>query len=276
MSRLLRTQRRLWQLVTAPSGVAEALAAEGDRDGRSLAGWIASDARASAAQRLEVYAHAYFQRIHDVLARDFGALAAVLGADGFHDLVTAYLCVHPPARPSLRHAGERLAGFLAEAPAARPFRARWPFAADLARLEWALAFAFDAADAAPLERQALERVAPERWEALVFSLRPGVQRLALAWDVLAAREAFERDQAPAPRAPARPAATAALVWRREERVLFRPLAPEEDALLAALAAGRPFGALCEQLAARHGPEAAPARAAAWLSAWLDAQLLAAD
>lgn len=210
-----------------------------------------------------------------MLAWDFGALAAVLGEAGFHDLVTAYLCVHPPTRPSLRHAGDRLADFLAEAPAAGPFRRRWPFAGDLARLEWALAFAFDAADAAPLERRHLGRVAPERWDELAFALRPGVQRLTLAWDVASVRQAFERDGDPAEHIPVRFERVAVLVWRRDERVRFRALGHEEDALLARLAAGRSFGELCEQLAARHGASAAPARAAGWLSAWIDAQLLSA-
>jgi hypothetical protein len=277
MNDLANTQRRLWQLLTAPSGVRVALAEEGDPDGRALEGFLGSDARLPAAMRLEVYANAYFQRIHDVLARDFGALAEALGAEGFHDLVTAYLCVHPPERPSLRHAGEKLADFLASHAAAQPFRRRWPFAADLARLEWALAAAFDAADAASLERSQLVALPPEAWQDLVLALHPCVQRLDVRWNVAALREAFEAGSGE-PDAPTPCASTAGqlLVWRRAERVWFRTLAAEEAELLDRLAAGVPFGALCEQLAARHGSEDAPARAAAWLAGWIDAELLACD
>ena len=46
------TQRRLWRLLTAPEGVAAALREAGDPDGRSLAGWLVSDARADAAAHL--------------------------------------------------------------------------------------------------------------------------------------------------------------------------------------------------------------------------------
>jgi hypothetical protein len=272
MSELANTQRRLWRLLAAPSGVGPALAETGDPDGHSLSGWIRSDAAASAVARLEVYAHAYFQRIHDVLARDFPTLADRLGGDGFHDLVTAYLCVHPPDRPSLRHAGERLAPFLAGHAAAAPFRRRWPFAADLARLEWALGAAFDAPDAPPLERATLAARPPDRWASLALVLHPSVRRLELAWDVVGLREAFEADAPPPP--PAR-RATTALVWRQRELVRFRALDAEESALLATIEAGTSFGTLCDRLAERHGPEAAAARAAGRLAAWVDAGLLVA-
>jgi hypothetical protein len=272
MSDLATTQRRLWRLLTAPSGVAAALADTSDAGGGSLAGWLDSDARASATVRLEIYANAYFQRIHDVLARDFPTLARALGSAGFHDLVTAYLCVHPPRRPSLRHAGAELPEFLAADAAAAPFRRRWPFAADLARLEWALGCAFDAPDRPPLARTELEALAPERWAALGLSLHPSARCFAVGWNVAALRQAFEDDGAALP-APVPDDATL-LVWRRRERVRFRPLDAEEADLLGRIASGATFGALCDAIAERHGTDEAAARAAARLAAWVDAELLA--
>jgi len=209
-----------------------------------------------------------------VLARDFPTLAAALGADGFHDLATAYLCVHPPSRPSLRHAGASLAGFLAGDAAAVPFRRRWPFAADLARLEWALGCAFDAPDAPPLARAELEALAPERFEALALALHPSVRRLEVAFDVSALRAAFEAadEDGTALSAPAAGEATL-LVWRCRERVRFRALDADEADLLGRLSRGATFGALCEAIAERHGHDEAPPRAAARLAAWLDDELL---
>lgn len=272
MDELARTQRRIWRLLTAPDGVRAALAEAGDPEGRSLADWLVSDARAPASLRLEVYANAYFERIRGVLADQFETLARMLGEAGFHDLVTAYLCVHAPERPSLRHVGDRLPDFLLGHAAARPFRRRWPWAPDLARLEWALAFAFDAADSAPLRREQLAQRTPEDWEELVLALRPGVQRLALDWDAAALRQAWEADELPV--APTAPRPATLVVWRRGERVLFRTSDPEEHELLGWLAAGETFGALCDRIAQRHDAASAPERAARWLAAWVDAQLLA--
>lgn len=271
-SDLATTQRRLWRLLTAPSGVRAALEEAGDPQAASLRDFVLGDARGSAALRLEVYANAYFYRIHDALAEDYGALRAALPPEGFHDLVTAYLLVHPPERPSLRDAGARLPRFLAEAPEAAPFRRRWPFASDLARLEWALVDAFDAPEAAPLSAPELAALPPERWESLVLPLHPSAALLRLQHPVHRLREAFEAGgELPAPPGP-EPAT--ALVWRRAERVLLRALAPLESELLERASRGAPFGALCQWLAEREGEAEAPGRAAFLLAAWVEAGLIA--
>jgi len=274
MSDLGTTQRRIWRWLTAPSGVRTALAEEGDPDGAGLAALVRGDARCPALARLEIYANAYFQRVHDALAEDYAALAAALGAGWFHDLVTAYLLAHPPAHPSLRFAGSELARFLDADPGAAPFRRRFPFAADLARLEWALSFAFDAADAEPLQREDLAAIPLAGWEQLALAIHPSVQTLRLAWPVPALREAFDAHGAGLVRAPASPESCAVIVWRRGERVFFRSAEPLELDLLEAARAGARFGALCERAAREIGAAGAPARAAGWLAGWVGAGLLA--
>jgi hypothetical protein len=147
---------QLWRLIAAPSGV------------EPVAGLLRGDANASSAERLGVYANAYFARLHDCLAEDFGATARALGSDAFHDLVKTYLMIHPPQRPSLHHAGTHLAEHLATPPFAAIFARRCSYAADLARLEWAIARAFTAPDAPVLERAALAAVAPDEFAGCAF------------------------------------------------------------------------------------------------------------
>jgi hypothetical protein len=220
-----------------------------------------------------VYANAYFARLLEVLAEDFGALAAAIGADGMHDVATAYLWAGPPRRPSIRHAGDRLAAFLAEHPAAPPFRRRWPWCADLARLESSLLDAFDAEDAPLLEREALASTPPGDWAALRLQLAPCVRLLRLAWPVVEMREAYEREETPVP-APLAAQEQAALVWRRDEQVRFRALSPLEAGLLEAASSGEDFASLCAIAARALGESAAPAYAAERLGRWVDAGLLA--
>ena len=70
---LADTQKRLRRLITWPEGVAEALRVE--PSGRApLTTVVRSDERLGAKERLDVYANAYFYRIHDVLAEDFEKL----------------------------------------------------------------------------------------------------------------------------------------------------------------------------------------------------------
>ena len=268
---LAQVQKRLWRLIAWPEGVRAALAEEPAEDA-PLASVVRSDARLAAEDRLDVYANAYFYRIHDVLAEDFPGLAAVLGPDDFHDLVTSYLAVFPSRHPSLRHIGARLPEFLDAHPAGESFRARFPFAADLARYEAANEDVFDAAEAEAASRADLAAVAPEDWAELPVRLVPSVRILRLGWPVQDVRQALRNDQ-PVPRLA--PAPSALCLWRHDERVVSRALPPDECAALESAARGIAFGELCEQIAADHGEDAAPARAAGWLAGWVDAGLVRA-
>jgi hypothetical protein len=107
----------------------------------------------------------------------------------------------------------------------------------------------------------------------VLRLAPCARVLRLDWPVLPLREAYERDESSEP--PAARATNAALVWRRDELVRFRPLDPLEAELLERAAAGDPFEALCGAAARELGEDAAPARAAQLLASWVDAGLVAA-
>lgn len=271
---LARVQRALARLIRHPEGVAAALReAEGaGAHAAALEELVRGDARLDAARRLGVYAGAYFGRIRDALAEAFAALAETLGPAGFHDLAAAYLLVHPSRHPSLRWCGDRLPGFLAAQAAAEPFRRRWPWAPDLARLEWAISEAFDAPDAPALARADLTRVAVEAFGALRLVWHPATRLLALDWPVHAVRAAAPGARAAA--VPHVPQPTHICVWREAETVRFAALDRGEAALLARARSGVRFDALCAQLAAAEGDAAAPARGAALLAAWTERPLLA--
>ncbi len=127
-------QALLYRLITAPEGVAAGLAAESASEPEMLEHLIESDDRLSATERLEIYANAYFYRILDCLKEDFPATLATLGPDDFHNLITAYLIEYPPTEPSISYAGRHLAEFLRHH-SMRAMIERWPFIAELARLE---------------------------------------------------------------------------------------------------------------------------------------------
>ena len=269
---LAEAQHRLRALIAAPEGVAAALAEAGPAERRASRTLLRDARGVPGAERLEVYANAYFGRIRDVLADSYPALRSSLGAALFHDLVTAYLIWHPPRHPSIRRVGDALPGFLARGDGGEPFRRRAPYAPDLAELERARLDAFDAADAPVLGREALARVEPERWAELRLRFAPSLRLLRLAWPVDRLWAASERGE-PAPEIA--PAERALCVWRRDERVLHRSADAVEAVCLAAALAGEPFGALCERIAGPHGEDAAPALAAGLLAGWLDGGLVTA-
>ncbi len=268
---LAETQRRLWRLITWPEGVAQALREE-EEGVVPLEHLVTSDERLAALDRLDVYANAYFYRIHDVLAEDYTTLAQALGETAFHDLVTSYLTVHPSKHPSLRWIGAQLPGFLARHPAALSFRASCPFAPDLAAFEWACETVFDAADTPPMCREDLETLPAEQWDSHPIRLRPSVRILELGWPVHDLRIA-ERAREPLPAIQGR--MTRLCVWRRDERVSHRALDGAEARALERATSGTAFGSLCEAIARETGEDEAPARAAGWLGRWIEDKLILA-
>jgi hypothetical protein len=254
-------QEVLYRLIVAPGGVAEGLAYEIALPAGGLATLIAGDDRMSAVERVEVYANGYFYRLLDVLREDFPATLAIAGDDNFHNLVTGYLIDYPPTEPSIYYAGSNFATYVAS----HPLLGRWPFLADLARLERATLESFHAADAPALDAGALRAITPAQWPTLSLRAHQATRLLDCAWRVDEVLRAVEDGAAPATIAPPAPAGAggAIVVWRRATRVAYRVAERGEgEALRLALAAppgaapGATFAAICDAIAAAAGGEGA--------------------
>lgn len=272
MPSLAETQHLLWRLITAPEGVAAAVAGPGDEAvalRAALERTVQGRGTLGPVERVDIYANMYFYRLLDAIAEDFPAVRGVLGPAGFHNLVTDYLLAHPPTHYSLRYAGARLPEFLRGG----PWGAEAPYLADLAEFEWCLVEAFDAPDDPVTTEADLRRVPSDAWAELRFRLHPSVELVRLEWAVHDVRAAVDRGEAPA--LPPRRAVTRLCVWRRDRRVYHRALEAWEWEALQAAAAGRPFGEVCV-VAADHmaSVEDAPQRLAAALAAWVADGLLA--
>lgn len=221
------------------------------------------------ARRFAVYAHAYRARLLAALRDNYPVLAAALGDDAFEALGHAYLAAHPSQHASIRWFGDALAGFMAG-----DTRTAHPALVDLARMEWALRAAFDAAALPPLQVEHLAALAPEAWPDLRLTLQPAVQRLPLDWAVEPLWHALTADPDAATTPPAALTHTL-LICRPGLDTRFRSLDPLEAMLLDAAADGAPFAALCEQAATFTGDDTAAATAAGLLRRWIDDNLLAA-
>lgn len=263
MTSLRETQKILWQLITAPEGVAKGLAELEDPSRvlpEGLEGLVRSDERLSAVERLDVYANMYFFRILDCLKEDFPAVRATVGETHFHNLVTGYLIDHPSTHPSLRWAGRHLPAFLD----ANDLGRERPWLSDLARLEWAILDAFDAPDAEPLAPERLEALPPERWAEARIRLSPSLRIVAVASRVDTVwATAMKGGEVADPAAEA----TAIRVWRRDLRVLHRAVDAPEAAALGAVVAGEDFANVCAAVAALTSLEAAPLAATEILQRW---------
>jgi len=242
----------------------------GDERGRVLEGLVHGDERLSAAQRVGIYAGAYFYRLLECLGEDFPATLAVLGGDNFAALVKGYLLEYPPTEPSILYAGLYLADFLY----GHPFGERWPFIAELARLERAVLDVFHAPDALALDVEGLRAVPSEEWPGIKLRTHPAVEIVHSEWRIADVLHRIEQGQEW--KHPEHEEASV-LVWRQNTLVHYRSLEPVERDALAAVSEGANFAAVCEAVAANAEEPNHTALIARLIARWLaDGIVVAAD
>jgi hypothetical protein len=224
--------------------------------------------RVSVETRLGIYGDGYRSRLIEVLQSSYPVLANLLGEADFYTLAAKYVATHESTFFSIRYYGDELADFLA----ADADYAGAPLLAELARWEWALAAAFDAADAEPVDGSVFAQVAPEDWAELRFEWSASIQVIALEWNVPELWKAVTAEtEHPEPSFHPQPASW--LIWRRELQIYFRPLTAEEAMAIAASRAGQSFGELCVLLCEHLDESEASLHAAGFLRGWVQSGLI---
>ena len=244
----------------------------------TLAPWLHDAARLEAglaAYRANAAAHA-----ERALAAAFPTLQQLLGEASFAALARAHWQADPPLRGDLAQWGAGLPAFIADA---APLADDTPYLADMARLDWAVHQAEQAADTdagQATDTQAgpavpglplLAAIDPQR---LRLRLQAGTALLASAHPIATIWLAHhgERDGddafAPARAALAARQAESALVQRRGWRATVRAIAPAEARFTQALLHGEPLHAALQSGGADFDFET-------WLIAALQAGAIAA-
>ncbi len=257
---LKNLQTLLYRVITAAPG--EALGS----DIEILSHMIRGDERLSALQRIAIYGDAYFYRLLDSLKEDFPATLAVVGEAEFHGLVRSYLTEYPPTEPSIFYAGRYLADLLQD----HRLQKRWPFVADLARLERTVIEVFHGPDAKALTADEMRGVAPAEWPELSVRTIPALQMLSCEWRVGDVLRAVEGGTAP--KEPAHVPGSI-LVWRQGMEVYYREVEAPERAALEVASKGTNFAALCGTFASRLEGEDPAAEINRILTRWLADGLL---
>ena len=128
---------------------------------------------------LGLYLMAYRARLLSALRDNFPVLHRALGDEAFAELASDYIDAHPSRFRSIRWFGDELTAFLDAGPERLPH----PALADVARMDWAIRGAFDAAGALPLTLADLAELAPEQWPQRRFALLPSLRLVDLNWAV---------------------------------------------------------------------------------------------
>lgn len=228
---------------------------------------IRGDDIADAGSRLAVYRQGYRIRLRDALRNEFAGLQCMVG-QRFDALLDRYVDAHPSEHYNIRWYGSGLAAFLDYA---RPWRDK-PQSAEMARLDWAISTAFDAANESSVSVEDLSAIPPDAWAQLRLSPLKNLHVLACTHNSDAFRRAADQG-AKRPRLQRFAQPYQIAVWRQAMTVRYRRLDDDEWQVLSAAIRGESFASLCERLAEYHDESAAMSRMVALLKAWLEAGLI---
>jgi hypothetical protein len=222
--------------------------------------------RVPATLRLAVYSEAYRLRLTDALAATLPRLQQLMGQAQFAAIASDYIDLSPSSYPSIRWFGDQMPLLL------RQSFPEQPWLAELASWEWAIAAAFDGADAAPIGVEALATVAPDQWPTLQFQFHPTVQCLQMRTNAPVLFKALAAEtELPACVALDEPQPW--LIWREGLKTQYRSLSTDEGAALELMREGGTFEALCDTLCTWHEVDAVPAQAAGLLKRWVVEQMI---
>lgn len=187
---------------------------------------------APTSKRFDVYRNNVTTSLRDALATGFPAVAKLLGEENFNGLATAYLRGEPPSSPLMMHYGAGFPVFLEGIEALK----RWPYLADVARLEHALRASYHAADAEPMDPARLGALPPEALNAAAFTFAPAVRLIRSDWPIVSIW-AFNMASGGKPA----PKPEAALILRAGFDPEPHPLDPASAAAAASLLSGATLG-----------------------------------
>ncbi|MFC5436908.1 putative DNA-binding domain-containing protein [Rhodanobacter umsongensis] len=229
---------------------------------------LRGDDRVDTSRRMDVYRQGYRLRLRDALAAEYPGLGLLAGKR-FERLLDSYVAAHPSGHYNIRWHGAGLPAFLEYA---RPWCER-PALAEMARLDWAISTAFDAADETATVAMDLSGVPAAAWADMHLRPQAHLQVLSFTANVDAFRRAADAG-GPRPRLRSRGRPHHLLVWRQALAVHYRAIEDDERCTLAAAMRDESFALLCERLAEHHDPASALSRMAEMLRRWIDDGLMA--
>jgi len=270
-------QRWFQAVVTHPEGVeGGAESEEAQRLIRLRQGELEAVIRRSksltAAERMAIYANAYYARLLECMEAWFPVLKSALGEEVFNSFAFEYLQRYPSKSYTLDRLGENFSRFLDET-RPDPEEGGWPdFLIDLATLEWNIHQVFDGpgVEFQPLlTAETLRSFPAERFTEARLVAVPCLRLLAFRYPVnayyTAARAVEEGEEVPLPD----PAPELVALSRREFVVRRYPLDPPQYALLEKILEGATVGEAITAAAEMSGldDEALGAGLQAWFRLW---------
>ena len=227
---------------------------------------IQSTVDRSAEQRLHIYSSGYRLRLKEAISTDLDKLYSYLGDEMFEHLMDVYIDTYQSHHPSLRYYSQNMCELLATQ---KPF-SDFPELLELARIEQAFNFSFDAADCDTIGIESIAKIQAESWAELTIQFHSSMQLLELQKNTFPVWKALSQDQTP-PESVFD--ASTWMIWRKQLVSRFRVLDEAEAALLREAKKGANFSRLCEAMLSFSDEEQAPMQVITLLQTWINEQLV---
>ncbi len=219
----------------------------------------------NARKRFAVYRNNVTVSLIDALAGIFPAIQRLVGETFFRDMARVYLAKDPPHSAVMFEYGGGFSAFLERF---EPV-SRYPYLADVARLERAWLDAFHSADADPLRADTLGAIPPEHLAETTFTPHPATR---IVQGRFAAVSIFSASREHRPLDGIRPLDPEdGLITRPHDEVQVRQLPPGAAMFFTALIAGETLGEAAGETLSRHPDFDLPSA----ISAMLDAGMFTA-
>ena len=223
---------------------------------------------ASGQERLQVYAEGYTARIRESIAEVYETVRCALDAEVFDELCLGYAQRYDSDDYNLNHAGKHLEEFLKTSSLSKEA----PFLPDLAKFEWGLWEAFHSFDeSSAFTHSDLAKIPLEDWERSVIDFQPSVKLLDSDWPGLDLWKTRRESSDALKKVRLNNNPQKILIGRRGDQVRCELLGLEQFLLVRGLLAGKPLGAVCEELAEISETEELPI--AAWFQSWVQDGLI---
>lgn len=187
----------------------------------------------AATRRYDVYRNNVAVSLSEALETAFPVIRKLLGEQFFKAMAGVYLRLHRPSSPLMMFYGEHMPQFLSRF---EPVK-KYPYLADVARLELAMRHAYHAADAAPLAADRLGAVAPEELMAVRFTFAPAVHVLRSDYPIYSIYRANTDPAAPKPQMQAEAVLITRLQFDPQQHLIDGPAATCIETLME----GEPLG-----------------------------------
>ena len=209
-------------------------------DDKALAGLTAAP-RGDIAARIAVYRNTVQGSLVGVLAAAFPVTQRIVGPAFFADLAQRFVVAAPPHAPQLSAYGADFPAFVAH----EHDNHGLAYLADVARVEWARAESYFAADAPALDPAALSAIAPPALDGTVLMLHPATRLVCSAYAVY---RIWQVNQPSIKDVPAVDLAwpQSVLLSRSDGRVALRLLSAGDAAFITAIQSGVALGAAAAQ------------------------------